>query len=193
MAEEAMEKQWAHYVWPKIKDLPKRKVLDLACGHGRNTEFLKKVSKKVICADINEECIQACEERFGNQKNVDYLVLDGFSLKGIRKGSISLIYSWDSFPHFEPDVVRAYIKDFPRVLTKDGHGFIHHSNFAAGKGQDWTAQPHYRNYMTADLFAETLESNGLEVVSQQIIGWDESLGGEVKYPELDCITVFKKR
>lgn len=194
MAEPHMERQWNYYVWKRIEKFKKKVVVDLACGHGRNTEFLRKVSGTVIAADINQECIDACAKRFTNADNVQTLLIDGCSLKEIPDNSVDLVYSFDAMVHFEPEVIEAYINEFARILTRKGHGFIHHSNNWKGEGKDFRKQPHWRNYMTKDLFAKFLMKAGLKLVSQTVINWDESyseMGGGLVL-DLDCITIFTK-
>jgi SAM-dependent methyltransferase len=54
------------------------KVLDLGCGFGRSTEFLKKISNDVFGSDISEESVKYCQQRlpeckfFINEKKEKY-------------------------------------------------------------------------------------------------------------------------
>jgi ubiquinone/menaquinone biosynthesis C-methylase UbiE len=201
-AEPDMRRHWDYYIWPRIKDFDKTVVLDLACGHGRNTAMLAAVSGKVIAADINSECIEACRKRFEGVANIDYLLLDGVSLAQIPDATVSLVYCWDAMVHFEPEVVEQYVTEFARVLSPGGHGLVHHSNYMNDATQDFRNNPHWRNYMARDIFRYFLRKNRLSVISQDIIGWDESalkknLLGKVQpdpnyIADLDCISVFEK-
>ena len=200
-AEKDMERHWKYYIEPRIQKFDKSMVLDLACGHGRNTALLAPISEKVIAADINEECVGYCRERFSGAKNVECHLLDGVSLSDILSNSLTLIYSWDSMVHFEPDVIASYVKDISRALAPGGHSFIHHSNNCHNNVKDFKNEPHWRNYMSKEIFKTLINENGLKIISQDIIGWDESLikkddlensdlSGYV--PDLDCISVFYK-
>ena len=115
-AENDMKRHWNYYIWPRIKDFDKSTVLELACGHGRNTAQLAPISGKIIATDINNECIEACKQRFSQAENIEFLVLDGVSLAPIADETISFVYSWDSMVHFEPEVVEQYVAEFARVL-----------------------------------------------------------------------------
>jgi ubiquinone/menaquinone biosynthesis C-methylase UbiE len=201
-AENDMKKHWDYYIWPRIKELDKSVVLDLACGHGRNTALLAPLSGKVIAADINTECIEACKERFNQDNSIEYLILDGSSLSQIPGETISLVYSWDSMVHFEPEVVEQYVEEFARVLQPGGYGFVHHSNRANPNMEDFRHEPHWRNFMSKDIFLYFLRKNKLIAVEQTIIGWDESILAEKPFwnkkdknyiANLDCISTFKKR
>lgn len=196
LAERSMKRHWPYYIWPMICDFDFDLVVDLAIGHGRNTEFLRRYSKKVVGIEINQECLDACAERFRDAENVHLHKTNGASLQGIEDGSASLIYCFDAMVHFEPDVVESYVSDFARALKPGGHGFIHHSNWTGGYGQDFRTQPHWRNYMSADIFKDLVREYGLVMLKQMIIGWDESIPAarrDKNYcANLDCISVFQK-
>lgn len=118
-AEPHMELQWNQIIFPLIRDLEFTTVLDLACGHGRNSEFLRRHSKSPHLVDINQSCIDACRMRFGDTKDgtrFRYHVTDGNHLKMIENESITLVYSWDSMVHFDKLIIRDYLLDIQRVL-----------------------------------------------------------------------------
>jgi SAM-dependent methyltransferase len=194
-AERVIGRQWKHYIWPRIKDADFSTVVDLACGHGRNTG-------RVIAVDINTGCVEFVRARFAGQPKVSVVQTDGASLAGIDSGSATLVYCWDAMVHFEPEVVEAYVREIARVLAPGGRGFIHHSNWTRGKGQDFKTQPHWRNFMSGELFATYLQDCGLQIISQDLINWDESkpwwktLWGlrPSKRPvmAIDCISSFRK-
>lgn len=200
-AEPSMQEHWDYYIWPRIRDLDLSLVLDLACGHGRNTARLAEVSERVIAADINAECIAACKARFGDIDNIDYLLLDGISLAPLPDDSLSLVYCWDAMVHFEPEVVAGYVAECARTLRPGGCGFIHHSNRMNDEMTDFRHEPHWRNYMSRDVFRYFLRGSGLQVLSQDVIGWDESVTARQPFWEkpdknfiadLDCISMFQK-
>lgn len=214
-AERTMAHQWDYYLWPRIADLDRSVVIDLACGHGRNTERLAPVSGKVIGLDINQECVEATRRRVAAFPNVEVRVIDGSSLTGVPDGSVSLVYCWDAMVHFEHDVVASYVKEFARVLKPGGMGLIHHSNWTRGRGADFRTQPHWRNYMSRELFRELVEGAGMQIVRQDVIDWDESRRGRSSplwrrgrsmvarslkplrrrhgyTMDLDCISMFRK-
>src|SRR5512146_3582923 len=50
-AEKSIEFQWNRIIYPIIKDLSFVSVLDLACGHGRNSEYLRHYTKELHLVD----------------------------------------------------------------------------------------------------------------------------------------------
>lgn len=184
IAEPDMDLQWQNLIWPVIQKADFSCVLDLAAGHGRNSAKLLQHARKLIIVDINQDSIDACKARFKDDHRITYIKNDGASLKGVADGSVSLIYSFDSMVHFDSDVVRAYLKEFARALQPGGHGFCHHSNYMGNPGGDFTKSPHWRNFMSKELFTHYCFKEGLEIVEARVIDWSE--------PNLDCLTLFRK-
>jgi len=184
-AESAMEVQWQTLILPLLQGMDFSVVVDLAAGYGRNTVKLLEHAGEVIVVDINRECIEYCQRRFANDKQVKYLHTDGASLKGIADSTVTLMYSFDAMVHFDSDVVRAYLLEFVRVLRPGGRCFCHHSNFVERPGGTIEGLPHSRNFMSAELFAHYSLKAGLSVRQQRILDW----GG---YSKLDCISILEK-
>jgi SAM-dependent methyltransferase len=201
-AERVMGRQWNHYIWPRIHDCDFRTVVELACGHGRNTARLVPLADKVIAVDINTQCVEYVRARFIREPKVSVLQNDGASLAGIGDGVATLVYCWDAMVHFEPEVVEAYVHEIARVLAPGGRAFIHHSNWTAGRGRDFQTQPNWRNYMSREQFGGFVRDSGLSMLRQDVIAWDASkpwwktLWGlrpsKRPMPDIDCISLFEK-
>ena len=201
-AERVMGRQWDHYIWPRLQGCDFSTVVELACGHGRNTARLARLAKKIIAVDINSECVDYVRARFAADPRVSVLQNDGASLAGIPDAAATLVYCWDAMVHFEPEVVEAYVHEIARVLAPGGRGFIHHSNWTAGKGRDFQTQPNWRNYMSKEEFGRFLRDAGLAVLRQDVVPWDASkpwwktLWGlrpsKRPMPGIDCISLFEK-
>ena len=191
-AEPHIELQWNQINYPLIKDLDFTTVLDLACGRGRNSEYLRRLTKELHLVDINQSCIDACRERFGDVKDgtrFHYHVTDGNHLKMIADESITLVYTWDSMVHFDKLIVRDYLKDIERVLTRGGSAFLHHSNYGEkAPDSNWANNSGTRSDMSGALMREYAAAIGLEVVKQKIQcraeGWGED--------GLDCVSILRK-
>jgi ubiquinone/menaquinone biosynthesis C-methylase UbiE len=172
-----------------IKNVNFTSVLDLAAGHGRNSRKLSQYAKKIIISDINRECIDFCKERFKDDPKFEYVLSDGYSLKKIKNNSITLVYCFDAMVHFDSDVIREYLKEFERILQPGCHGFCHHSNYTGVPGGDYRHGPHWRSFMSKELFAHYCKKSNLRIIKQNIISWG---GNETFIPQLDCLTLFQK-
>ena len=120
---------WYGSILPRIHCfIPVGTMLEIAPGFGRWTQFLRDLCERLILVDLSDKCIQVCQERFKLNSHISYFVNDGSSLDMIDDESVDFIFSFDSLVHVEDEVIQKYIYQFSRILTKDGVGFIHHSN-----------------------------------------------------------------
>jgi ubiquinone/menaquinone biosynthesis C-methylase UbiE len=181
-----MDRQWNEIIRPILLRHPidYSMTMDLACGQGRNSTKLSPLSQRMILVDVNPENIATVKKRFAADKH-EFLLNSGFDLAGVESGSISFLYTFDSMVHFDTEIVLLYVKECYRVLRSGAHGFVHHSNFTGAPGADFRNNPHWRNFMSKELFAHFCIRNGLEVVEQVLIPW-----GDMR--DLDCLTVFRK-
>jgi len=191
-AEKVMERQWNDVIWPLIKDLNFDRTLDLACGHGRNTDYIRHHAKKVHLIDINKSCIDACRERFGAELDgvrFEYHLTDGNNLAAITSDTMTLVYTWDSMVHFDKLIVRDYVAEIARILESGGHAFLHHSNLGAkNPDSDWATNTGTRSDMSAGLMRDYADENDLVVVSQHIHGRAQGWGED----GLDCVSILRK-
>lgn len=185
-AEKFIDIQWDGLVWPFINGNDFTNIIDLAAGHGRNTEKLKEIAKKITIVDINSENIEYCRLRFENDNNISFMETDGISLHGVEDSSVTFIYCFDAMVHFDSDVVRNYLKEFQRVLVPGGRGFCHHSNHSHNPGGSYRDNPGWRNYMSDSLFSHYCQKEGLKIIKQKTIDWIKP--GD----QLDCVSLFEK-
>jgi SAM-dependent methyltransferase len=182
-AEPAIEALWRDAILPFLAGADFTCVLDLATGRGRNARMLLPLSQRLILVDIRPENIAFCRARFGEDPRITYVANNGYDLRDVPDGSVTLFYSFDAMVHFDSDVVRAYLAEARRVLAPGGRAFLHHSNYTGG--HDWRVAPHCRAFMSKDMFRHYALKEGLEVLRQQVFDW----GGET---ELDGFTLLRK-
>jgi SAM-dependent methyltransferase len=191
-AEAGMAWQWENVIWPIIEGNDFSIVLELAPGHGRNTEMLRCHTGEIHLVDVNQSCLDACRARFGDQKDLCrffYHLTDGTNLPGIGDSSISFGYSWDSMVHFDKIVVRGYVLEIARVLRPGGRAFLHTSNYGSVKpDSDWASNPGSRSDMSAALLRRYAEEAGLTVTFQRLSGVKDGWGMD----DLDCLSVVER-
>jgi len=160
--------------------------------------------ENLIVIDLSAKCIEACKERFDADSNITYYVNDGTSLEMIADDSIDFVFCYDSLVHAEDKVIKGYINQLARKLTRNGVGFIHHSNigeYAAyfsrirkiprGVGVlNRLGLIEYKTHdrafsMTAEKFKGFAEEAGMQCTSQEIINWDTKR-------LIDCYSAFTK-
>lgn len=164
-------------------------IIELAVGHGRHVPHYEGRAKHVTLVDVNEANVARCRERFSGRK-FTFLQNDGTSLRGCASTSYSAIFCYDAMVHFEVSAIEAYLHETFRTLRTGGRALFHHSNYDGNPGADYKQNPHWRNFMTAPLFAHLSARAGLNVMDQMVISWGR---GSKRVLGLDCISLVEKR
>lgn len=162
---------------------PGRTVLEIGPGGGRWTEFLQKLARRLVLADLSPTCIELCKKRFAGCSNIEYFVTQGNHLPFLADASMDYVWSFDVFVHIGPQDVEKYLQEFHRVLVRGGRGIIHHPR--EGGSPDG-----FRASMTAELFSDLARRAGLKVVAQLTAWGDRGQFDLERYR--DVITVFEK-
>jgi SAM-dependent methyltransferase len=184
-AEQGMDRHWTEIIGPVIDDLKYETALDLASGHGRNAHRLGEKASLVYCVDINPENVQFLRNRFAASPKFRVIQNDGCSLPFIEDDEIDLFYCYDALVHFDLEIVQCYVKEAYRVMRTGGHAFIHCSNYTGNPGGDFRENPHWRNFMSCEIFTHLAKKAGFTVVRADKLAW----GG---IPNLDCAFLLRK-
>jgi len=176
--------QWYGTIFPRINRwLPARKVLEIAPGFGRWTQFLLRHTDELYGIDLNPKCIQRCVQRFSAYDRAHFIQNDGFSLEMVGDDTIDFAFSFDSLVHAEIDVVTAYCQQIVRKLNATGVAFIHHSNAANGVDpQDPNASGRAQS-VSSQAVRAVIEGAGGRVLIQEEINWSSTA-------RVDCLTTF---
>ena len=184
-AEQALDIQWANIIAPLLQGLEYSTVIDLASGHGRNARRLAEKARLVYCVDINPENIKFLRQRFADDQRFVVVHNDGSTLSFFEKSSVDLLYCFDALVHFDLEIIQSYLKEGYRVLRTGGHAFIHCSNYTGNPGGHFSNNPHWRNFMSFELFSHLAIKAGFAVRHARKIDW-----GDVR--ELDCVFLLNK-
>lgn len=177
--------QWHGAIYPRIASfLPASRVLEIAPGHGRWTQFLLGHCDEYYGVDLSRKCIDICRRRFAASSRVCFSQNDGVSLAMVPDDHIDFAFSYDSLVHVEEDVLRNYMWQLCQKLTRSGVAFLHHSN-ALGDAVD--AEEVMANARatsaSASLVKEMIEDSGGKTLIQEEITW----GSRTR---IDCMSTF---
>lgn len=182
---------WYGTIFPRIMScIPAGTIVEIAPGYGRCTQYLITLCHNLHVVDLNKNCIDHCKNRFSRYNSVRYHVNNGKTLEMIPDGSADFIFSWDSLVHCESDILESYIGEFARIIKPNGFGFIHHSNIGQYFNNSLKKMECENNHaraetMSAPLFREYCNKNGLLCINQEVVNW----GGSILN---DCFSVFVK-
>jgi len=155
-------------------------VLEIGPGAGRWTEILLQQCSRLLVADISQEALEICRERFAAHENIDYLLIDDRGLGFLPASSIDYVWAYDVFVHINPADTERYISDFSRLLKPGGVAIIHHPGTYAS---EYDAKEGFRSFVDARLFAHLVEKYGMRLIEQ-----DDAL----PHKPGDVISVFSK-
>lgn len=179
--------QWFGSLFPRVhRFMPAPRILEIAPGHGRWTQFLVPASSQYIGVDLNESCTEVCKARFASADNATFVTNDGVSLAAAEDGSIDFLFSFDSLVHAEFEVFEGYIPEILRVLAPGGVAFIHHSNLAQGTMGPGQHDHSRAKTVSGERLSGFIEQSGGKVLVRETISWiDADL--------IDCLTTFARQ
>jgi SAM-dependent methyltransferase len=175
--------QWVGCLLPRVFPFLKGRILEIAPGYGRWTQFLQPHCSSLIGIDLAQGCVERCAERFGHHPNLEFKVNDGLTFPTIENGSIDFAFSFEALVHAESDVMSSYANELARVLKPGGVAFIHHSNLNAVRRRSVIDKIkrrlarvplsyHWRALsMSAEKMRTFVERAGMMCVQQEIIPW----------------------
>jgi ubiquinone/menaquinone biosynthesis C-methylase UbiE len=184
-----MERQWSNYIMPFLSqvEINYQRTVDLACGHGRNSEKLAPLADRLVLVDVNPETLAFCKQKVTTMA-CEYVQTNGYDLHGISDNSVTFLYCFDAAVHFDLEIIISYIKEFKRILIPGAYGFVHHSNSTEFPGLDFRKHPLWRNFMSKEIFAHVCIRKGLNIVDQRIVDW----GMPEYFRDSDCFSLFRK-
>lgn len=150
-------------------------ILEIGPGGGRFTAYLVPRCRQLIAADTSRTMLTLLRSRLGQRDDVEYLLLDGKSLRPIPDHSVDAAFSYDVFIHLQHWDIFNYLLELRRVLKPRGKALIHHANTFSELG--WkqflqevpVAVARHKAYntfsvMTPDLMQGFVERTGLHLL-----------------------------
>jgi ubiquinone/menaquinone biosynthesis C-methylase UbiE len=96
-------------------------MLEIGCGVGRMTRMLARIFGHVTGVDISEEMLKQARANTDDLKNVELVLGDGCTLKGLPDVSVDFAFSFIVFQHVPAyDVIASYCREVFRILKPGG-------------------------------------------------------------------------
>lgn len=99
-------------------------VLELGCLDGKWSKYFFGKAKDVILVDLDKRIENILRKKFPQAKFLFYLTR-GNELSGIATNSVDFIFSMDSLVRCPKSYIYLYIREFRRILTKNGKILVH--------------------------------------------------------------------
>jgi ubiquinone/menaquinone biosynthesis C-methylase UbiE len=107
-----------------------KNVLDFGCGVGRLTKHISPNFTNIVAIDISKGMLLNATRNNKVLKNTLFIQCSYEGIPFIKKNTIDLIVSIITFQHIHEQIQLEYLKDFSRILNKNGliyiqlvHGF----------------------------------------------------------------------
>lgn len=97
-----------------------RLALDFGCGVGRLTQALCNFFDDCIGVDVSFQMLKIAAQNNRHKDKCTYILNCAPDLKIFKDNSFDFIYSNIVFQHLPPQLTAAYIKEFIRILKKNG-------------------------------------------------------------------------
>ena len=110
------------FLEPFLDELRKSRVLEIGCGNGSMTGYLKSLGVDIIGIDMNEEYINNAKKRFGEES---FRLMRGEALE-FENNIFDIVLSFDLLEHI-PDVIE-HLGEVKRVLREEGKYFLQTPN-----------------------------------------------------------------
>jgi SAM-dependent methyltransferase len=101
-------------------------VLELGCGVGRQTRAIAARAREVRAVDVSERMLALAREHNADLGNVEWILGDGVSLRGVPDSCVDVCVSAVVFQHIpDPAVTLGYVREMGRVLRPGGWAAFH--------------------------------------------------------------------
>lgn len=166
------------------KDIP---IIDLGCGFGNDTLYLKERGYKVISCDFSEEALQVLTNRIDDFDTKCFDMQDGLPFED---SSARVIISDLSLHYFTGDGTKKILKEISRVLMNNGVllcrvNSTNDKNYGAGQGTkieenfyniDGKLKRFFNEEQLRDLFKDWdiqyIKENGIDRYKSNKIAWE---------------------
>jgi ubiquinone/menaquinone biosynthesis C-methylase UbiE len=106
-------------------DFKDKKVLDLGCGTGRNSNYLAELGADVSGIDISSSAIKIARERAEEKKlKAGYVIGDIGSKYDFKDKSMDLVIDITASNSLSNEEREVYLKETERVLKSNGYFFV---------------------------------------------------------------------
>ena len=101
-------------------------ILEIGSYDGFFIEYYQDFNK-IILSDITEY-----SNLYPNNPNFDFVLLNGHNLSNIKKNSVDVVFSIDTFVRLDKMIIKTYILDLIRIVKPGGYMILHIPNIFHG-------------------------------------------------------------
>ena len=141
-----------------------RDVLDIPCGMGWGTSFLRGY-KSLTGIDISEEAIQEAKKRYGKKAEFRVGSMDSLSFPD---NSFDIVVCLEGIEHVPCEVGRTFLKEANRILRENGYLFL--SSPSCRNGEHSGNEFHIYEYQPQEIEELLSAWFNIEAVKERDVG-----------------------
>jgi len=106
-------------------------ILEIGSYDGYFIEYYQDFNK-IILSDITEH-----SNLYPNNPKFDFVLLNGNDLSNIKKNSVNVVFSIDTFVRLDKMIIKTYIVDLIRIVKQGGYMILHIPNIFHLESMRW--------------------------------------------------------
>lgn len=143
-----------------------KKVLEIGCGFGQDSEFFAENDLSVTAIDFSKKAIGLAKKH----KNINYILMDtSVDLNKFKKDSFDIIYAHLSLHYFDDKTTKKVFRELYNILKSGGLFFVKCKSIddpLFGEGQKieenmFLRQEHVRHFFSKEYMKKCLEKFNL--------------------------------
>lgn len=107
--------------------LQESRALEIGCGAGRMSAFLRLKVKSLVAIDVSPQMIEMARRRLDDDPRVELRVANGRDLSEFDERSFDFVFSYIVFQHVPKRIVESYVDEVRRVLDDEGRALLQFS------------------------------------------------------------------
>ena len=171
--------------------------LEIGPGHGRWTQYLAEISKKLIIVDTSPNCLDFCQRKLLGKVLLRSYLSKGSDLPSDMNAQVDGIWSFDCFVHVSPEDFKSYLLEIGRVLRPGAHAIIH---YAESSSKDFSSffkfnkishedkkNNGWRSYISTGQLNKWLRQSGLIIIKKEKVFGISFQSGVPRFGDQICV------
>lgn len=157
-----------HWLLPYVQ--PDRTVLEIGPGGGRWTRYLL-ACRKLYVVDYHGELLTELKKNF-DAPHMVFIQNAGTDFPGVADAGVDFVFSFGTFVHLDPPLIRAYLGNIRRILRAGGDVVLQYSD----KTKVMAQQNEAFSETTPDDIRAMISTAGFRIVEEDLTTlWHSSL------------------
>jgi SAM-dependent methyltransferase len=106
---------------------------EIGVGGGRVGALVAPEVARFYALDVSRGMLKRAQQRLAPYENVEYALIQDFSVPAISKRTFDFLYAFDVFVHLDLQTIWKYFDMFSRAVQPEGHILVHTHDLTASR------------------------------------------------------------